>query len=544
MNFSTVITSDDTAKYRDAGWWSDRTILDDLEWNVRVRPSAEAIIDRDRRITFDEYSENVGNLAAAFLQLGVAPGEIVSYQLPNWAEANFLDLALVAVGAVPNPIMHVYRERELSYILGKTRSRFFITVDDFRGHAFAEMAQRLQASQPNLEEIFVLGNRIPRQLSSFGDLLRCVPSAGTSQALAARRPRGGDVALVMFTSGTTSDPKGVMHTHNTLRHGARVLQERTGVSPEEAILIVGPVGNATGSIAGVWLHLLMGAKCVWLDIWDPECAAQLIEDERVVMVTPTPTPFPMGVIRRPGGKQFDLSSLRTWTSGGAPIPRELIFEAREAGFVLQAIYGSTECLWYCMHRFDDPPDKLVATDGSPVEGMEIRVVDEAGREVQPGVPGEVLVRGPMRCAGYFEMPEVTANAFDADGWWHSGDLVSIDADGYVTAVDRKKDMIIRKGFNVYPAEIELLLAKHASVSQVAVVGYPDAESGERGCAFIVTRQGHHPLDLPGLQAYLRSEGVATYKWPERIEQVDSIPMTASGKIQRSALRDLLVGATR
>jgi non-ribosomal peptide synthetase component E (peptide arylation enzyme) len=543
MSFDTIVTDEEARRYTDAGWWSDRTILDDLAWNVAERPDAEAIIDRDRRITFAEYQATVDRLAGAFLDLGIAKGEIVSYQLPNWAEANFIDLALLAIGAVPNPIMYVYRERELSYILAKTRSRLFITPDHFRGHDYAKMALTLRDAHPDVEHLFVVGDDVPAGSRPFSDLLAQPFEDRYSRAdLTDRKPTGYDVALVMFTSGTTSDPKGVMHTHNSLRHGARVLQERTKVEPGDPVMTVGPVGNSTGSIAGVWLHLPMGAKVVWLDVWDPEQAARLIQDERVVMVMPTPTPFPMGVIRLPGRDSYDLSSLRTWTSGGAPIPRELIAEADDAGFMLQAIYGSTECLWYCMHRFDDPPEKLTSTDGAPVEGMEVRVVDVDGNEVEPGTPGEVLVRGPMRCAGYFEMPDVTASAFDADGWWHSGDIVSADADGYVKAVDRKKDMIIRKGMKIFPAEIEVLVFRHPSVAQAAVVGFPDADAGERACLFVVTTAGQTPLTMEEMQAHLRAEGVATYKWPERIEHVDALPMTASGKVQRFALRELLVGA--
>lgn len=537
-DFRPVTPPELARQYYTEGYWDDRTTLDDLERQVTERPAATAVVDRDRRLSWAELDSLSLRLAGALYDLGVRSGEIVSYQLPNWLEANLIDLACARLGAVSNPILYVFRAHELRWVLSKTGSRVFVLPAEFRGFDYVTLAGDVLSDLTAVEHVFVVGGD-PGSYRRFDELL-AEPWEEHYPAEHFRpfRPRSDDPAVIMFSSGTTGRPKGIVHSFNTLRYMARSMIRRCELQPANVLLVVGPVGNATGTYPGTYIGTLLGAKVVWLDVWSPEAAMDLIQSEGATYCL-GPVSFPLPVIRHPRRSEWDLSTMRVWACGGAPIPRELIGEAAAAGMRLQAIFGSSEAAWYCMHKVDDPPAKLASSDGSPVWGMDVRVVDDDGNDVAPGGIGEAIVRGPMLCLGYFGDDEAVAQAFDAAGYWHSGDLVTMDAEGYVAVVGRKKDMIIRKGMNIYPAEVEDLISRHPAVHQVAVVGVPDPEAGERAVACIVTRESAAALTIEDLRAYLKEQGLASYKLPEAVRVVGALPVGPTGKVLKYRLREEL-----
>jgi cyclohexanecarboxylate-CoA ligase len=341
---------------------------------------------------------------------------------------------------------------------------------------------------------------------------------------------------VIFTSGTTGEPKGVMHTPNTVLASVWPVLERLDLSERDVILMASTFAHQTGYLYGVCTTLVLGATGVWLDVWSAETAAQLVERERVTF-TMGATPFLRDLTYVPG--RHDLSSLRVFISAGAPIPRPLVADARaRLGCSISPGWGMTENGLVTCVGPRDPQAKVLATDGAPVPGMELAVVDPGGRPLPAEAEGDLLVRGASQFVGYYRRPDFTRESHTADGWFRTGDRARIDADGYLSITGRTKDLIIRGGENIPVAEVESLLFTHPGVAAVAVVGMPDARLGERACAFVVPKPGA-ALTLAELVAWLDRQQLARQKFPERLELVDEFPMTPSGKVQKYRLRQLI-----
>lgn len=526
--------------YVHAGYWDNETLADHLQRWVQRTPDKVVAIDRYESLTYAELGRRAHRLASALLALGIRKGDVVAYQLPSWTEALVLDYACASVGAIICPIVYLNRAHEVRHALTQTEASIFFVPVEFRGFNYAEMALEVQREIPTLKHVIIVakdGQTVPTGMKSFADMLDTEWEREIDPALfATERPSAHDVAAVMFSSGTTAMPKGVMHTHNTLGYGGKSLAAACGLTSDDVFLNVAPVGVAAGNCFGFYASVFLGAKVALLDVWTPQDALKLIERERCTLSL-GPTAFPLGIVRAvQDGEPFDVSSLRVWLCGGAPIPRELIAEAQSVGFRMQGSLGSTECLWYTMHRTDTPDEKLSTTDGYPAPGHELRVVDDDGHEVPVGQPGEILTRGPMECVGYWPSPELNESGFTEDGFWRSGDLVVRDDEGFVRVVGRKKDMIIRGGFNIAPAEVEALLLSNPKITQVAVVGMPDLRLGERACAYIVPRGGE-TVTLDEVIAYLKGKGLATPKLPERVVIREALPATAQGKVLKYALRE-------
>jgi cyclohexanecarboxylate-CoA ligase len=338
---------------------------------------------------------------------------------------------------------------------------------------------------------------------------------------------------VVFTSGTTGEPRGVMHALDTVLSTIYPVIDRLALSERDVILMGSTLGHQTGYLYGFCLNLLLGARAVWLDVWSAPAAARLVEAERVTFSMGA-TPFLRDLTDLDAA--HDLSSLRVFISAGAPIPRPLVRAARaRLGCVISAGWGMSENGLVTCNGLDDPEDKVFGSDGFPVAGMQLRVVDEAGRERGVNEEGELLVRGPAQFAGYFERPGETAAAHTPDGWFRTGDRARLDRDGYLAITGRSKDLIIRGGENIPVAEVENLLFAHPKVQSVAIVAMPDPRLVERACAFVIPARGQAPT-LGELTGYLDAQGIARHKLPERLVLVDELPMTPSGKVQKYRLR--------
>jgi acyl-CoA synthetase (AMP-forming)/AMP-acid ligase II len=341
---------------------------------------------------------------------------------------------------------------------------------------------------------------------------------------------------VIFTSGTTGEPKGVMHTPNTVLAIVYPVIERLDLSERDVVLMASTFAHQTGFLYGYCLTFVLGATGVWLDVWEAGAAARLIEAERVTF-TMGATPFLHDLASVPA--DHDLSSLRVFISAGAPIPRPLVRLARaRLGCHISPGWGMTENGLVTCNGVDAPEEKVFTTDGCPVRGMELAIVDGEERPLAPGEEGELLVRGPSQFVGYFRRPDFTRESHTADGWFRTGDRGRLDGDGYLSITGRSKDLIIRGGENIPVAEVENVLFTHPKIAGVAVVGMPDPRLGERACAVVIPKPGQS-LTLPELVAWLEERQLARQKFPERLELVGEFPMTPSGKVQKFRLRQLV-----
>ncbi len=516
-------------------YWKNESLETYLDRWATERPEKTAIVDGQGRYTYAELARAVERIAHGLRAHGVAPGAVISCQLPNWNELILLFLASCRLGAVVNPIPPTYRASELRFMVNLLESRVVVIPEVFRGFRYTDMLAGLRQELPTVEHVFVArGNPAPGMLPWSVLSEAAWEARGLGQTLPGSNP--SEVHEVVFTSGTTGEPKGVMHTPNTTLATIYSLIERLGFSERDVILMSSTLGHQTGYLYGYCLNFLLGATAVFLDVWNVEEAARLIEAERVTF-TMGATPFLQDLTY--ASTTRDLSSLRLFISAGASIPRQLVKDARaRLRCAISAGWGMTENGLATCNGLDDPEDKVVGTDGLPLPGMMLRVVDEAEHDVPAGTEGDLLVRGPAQFVGYFKRPEFTREGHTADGWFKTGDRATLDRDGYVAITGRSKDVIIRGGENIPVAEVENALWSHPRVAGVAVVGMPDPRLQERACAFVIPKPGE-TVTLADLVAHLDGKQLAKTKFPERLEIVSEFPMTPSGKIQKYRLRQIV-----
>ncbi len=531
----TTLTQARTRDTTRAGLWRGESLETYLDRWASTRPQKIAVVDGPGRHTYEVLARMVERVAYGLRAHGVERGSVISCQLPNWTEFVLVFLAASRLGAVVNPIPPTYRASELRFMLGLLESQVVIIPAVFRGFGYSDMLAALRSEMPRLEHVFVARGPAPARMQPFEVL---VDSAW--EARAGRRPLEGSdpnaVHEIVFTSGTTGEPKGVMHTPNTTLSTIYTMIERLDFSERDVLLMASTLGHQTGYLYGYCLDLLLGATAVWMEIWNAEEAARLIEAERVTF-TMGATPFLRDLTYTP--TQRDLRSLRLFVSAGAPIPRQLVRDARERlACAISAGWGMTEDGLVTCNGLEDPEEKVCGTDGSPLRGMELRVVDADGRDLPPRTEGDLLVRGPAQFVGYFERPQFTAEAHTADGWLKTGDRATLDRDGYVSITGRSKDVIIRGGENIPVVEVENLLYTHPKIAGVAIVAMPDPRLQERACAVVIPREGQS-ITLGEIVAFLESRELARYKFPERLELVSEFPVTPSGKIQKYHLRQLV-----
>jgi cyclohexanecarboxylate-CoA ligase len=516
--------SPDADAFLAAGLWLAETLDEPLRRGAATHPGRLALVDRERRFSYGELWERIERTAGMLAARGVGRGDVVSFQLPNWAEAAIVHHAVALLGAVSNPVIPIYRGHELGFILRQAGSRVLVVPDVFRRFDYRELAAQLLAECEALEHVLVVGE----PLAGMESFAAAVEAA--EPALAAERDPG-EVVLLLYTSGTEANPKGVLHSHETLAYECRSIIELYRLSAEDTVFMPSPLTHITGLLYGVLLPFMLGTRVVLQDVWDPDLAVDLIEREGLTF-TVGATPFLHGIVNA----ERRAESLRIFGCGGADVPPALIEEAdRELGIRASRLYGSTECPTSTGTPIEAPVDRHATTDGAPIGADQLRIVDDDGAVLPPGERGELQVRGPDLCLGYLD-PALNARAFTEDGWFRSGDLAIADEQGYLRIAGRAKDVILRGGENLSAKEIEDLLFEHPEVEEVAIVGYPDEVLGERSCAVVVAAR---QLELADLVSYLRSRSVANQKLPERLLQVEALPKTASGKVQKYRLRDEL-----
>lgn len=517
------------------GFWADRTIYDHLVDAAARQPDRVAVVDGERRFTYGELPGLVDRVAANLFGIGVRPGDRVVMQLPNWYEVVLVEWALMRLGAVCTPLPPIYRQRELSFMLQLVQPKVVIAPQTFRNWSYPPMYLDLLRSLPCVEGFY-----IARAEGEPGDGMRrfeellSEPPVHLLSALPARVDPNA-ISEIAFTSGTTGEPKGVIHTHNTNLSPLRDLVRRQELGESDVVLMASTFGHQTGFVYGGQLPVLIGGCLVLMDTWNPDVAVALIEREGVTWLMGA-TPFLQDLTEATRRLGRRLKSLRIFLCSGAPVPQPLLVEARDQlGCCVLSGWGMTELGLVTLTDPRDPTEKVTGTDGYPSPGFAVRVVDEDGNDLPPGEDGDLLTRGHNMFAGYYRRPEVTASLFTADGWFRTGDRAKIDADGYIRIVGRSKDLVIRGGENIPVVEVENLLHKHPKIWNVAIVAMPDPRLQERACAFVVLRPGE-TFSFQEMTGYLTAQHLAKQYLPERLEVVDAFPTTPSGKVQKFVLR--------
>jgi cyclohexanecarboxylate-CoA ligase len=437
-----------------------------------------------------------------------------------------------------NPLMHIFRERELSFMLKHGEAKVVIVPKVFRGFNHEQMVASLRPGLPDLKHIVVVGGSGNNSFEALlsGPAWENEPDA--HDILTRQRPGPDDVTQLIYTSGTTGEPKGVMHTANTTMANITPYAERLRLGASDVVLMASPMAHQTGFMYGLMMPVVLRSSAVLLDIWEPLRAIELIRGENVTF-TMASTPFLTDLARNVAESGQAVPTLGIFLCAGAPIPGPLVEQARRVlGTKIVSAWGMTENGAVTLIEPDDEDERAITTDGCPLPGVDVKVVRADGTELPPGEAGKLLVRACSNFAGYLKRPQW--NATDADGWFDTGDLARIDAHGYIRITGRSKDVIIRGGENIPVVEIEALLYRHPAIAMAAIVAYPDERLGERACAVVVTRPGH-AMDLASMTDFLKSQKVALQYIPERLIVRESMPTTPSGKIQKFKLREMVLG---
>jgi acyl-CoA synthetase (AMP-forming)/AMP-acid ligase II len=494
-------------RYQAEGWWTDETLGETLARGLAAAPDAVFRVHSAARPwsgTFADVESVARRLAAGLRARGVGPGDVVVFQLPNWMEAAAVFWAAAFLGATVVPVVHFYGRKELGYILRAIEPTVFVTAERFGA---LEFDPELSAQVP---VVGVVGR-------DFDQLLADQPLTGVVRA----DPAGP--AVIAFTSGTTRDPKGVIHSHQTL--GFEILQLSRRYPPDLGAQLTGaPVGHFIGMLNAFLIPVLDSVPINLIDVWDPARVLALMGEYGVTVGGGVPY-YLTSLLDHPDFGDHHLRLMKYAGLGGSAVPAAVTGRLAELGITVYRAYGSTEHPSITASAYTAPEDKRLYTDGNALTGVEIRLTDE----------GEILSRGPDLCLGYTD-EELTAAMFDADGWYHTGDVGVLDADGYLSITDRKSDFIIRGGENISALEVEEVLLGMPAIAEAAVVAAPDERLGEHAAAVVRLKTGHPLPTLEQLREHFRAVGLAKQKWPEELHAVDDFPRTPSGKVQKYRLR--------
>ena len=537
-------------RYRADGYWSDATLGDLVEQCLSATPQSTINVWSETRPwsgTYADAHRDALQLVTALQRAGLQPGATVAFQLPNWHEAVVAFYGLALGGYILVPIVHIYGHKEVRFILAQSGANAYISADRFGHVDYLDTVDGApEGDLPDLVVHVVVstsGAAVPG--ASNSRVNRCTWTQlleGCAPIEASQLPRGDAqaVCVLAYTSGTTSDPKGVIHSHESLL--AELVHMGVWITPRHPNLMGSPVTHATGMLGAVLGPMRVGQPIHIIDRWDPTRVLEIMLEASVGAGTGASV-FLASVVDHPNFTEAHGALLRRVGLGGAPVPLALAERAARRGASIIRAYGSTEHPSITGCSFDDPIDKRHSTDGPPMPGVEIKIVDDDGQRVPAGRAGEIWSRGPDLCIGYTD-PTLFDRAFDADGWYHTEDMGVADAEGYVTITDRLKDIVIRGGENISAAEVEEVIASHPAVAEVAVVAAPDARLGEHACAFVRlapddSRAALAGVDLAAIAAHLDTMGLARQKWPEELRIVVDFPRTPSGKIRKVELRQQL-----
>ena len=524
-----------------------RTLSDVLRDATEQFPQRNAILDPSGvTLTYEELNARVDRLARGLLEIGVAKGDKVGLWMPNVPEWVVAYFAIARIGAVVVPMNTRYKTHEIQYILDDSEATTLFAVGSFVGIDYIEMIGGIRDGLPNLKHVVIVGEP-GEEMHGFAEVVALGGGLLGDAALAEREARcnPSDNVFILYTSGTTGSPKGAMLSHHNIAKNAEQVTEVLHTTEEDVFLIAVPFFHCFGCVMGIAGSIRWGAAMVPMELFRPKAALELVERFGVSVLYGVPTMFVLELEENRKGKEdgtpYDVSTLRTGIMAGAPCPIEVMRGTmQELHCNVSIAYGLTEASpVITMTRFDDSIERRVETVGRALEGIEVKIADDDRNPVPTDEMGELACRGYNVMLGYYRAPEVTAETIDQEGWLYSGDLATMDDEGYVKIVGRKKDMLICGGFNVYPAEIEEYLFTHPKVQNASVIGVPDDVFGEVAAAYIIPREGE-TIDPQEIVDYCIGE-IANFKVPRYVEIVDEFPMTQSGKVQKFRLREIARG---
>jgi non-ribosomal peptide synthetase component E (peptide arylation enzyme) len=521
-----------SARWYQEGFYGTTTLADEMRIGAATHPEAQMVFASDLRpaqARLGDMYRDSARVAAGLQSLGIGAGDIVAVQVPNWLEGALMYQAAMMIGAVVVPIVHIYGPAEVGFILRQSRARMLVIPDRWRNIDYLERVSRL-GDTPDLEHIVVIGDHWPAGTIGWKDLIDRTDSEVKAPDL-----HPDDVCLLIYTSGTTAEPKGVQHTHNTLLAEVRTLHKAVYNDVSMVTLAAFPSGHIAG-VLNLTRLFVFGTTMVLMDTWDGAQAVTLV-DQHLVGAT-AGTPFHLTTLldaAEQAGSQ--LRSFQSYMVGAANVTPSLVSRASEFGISAFRCYGSSEHPTISSGTAFDDAEHRCTTDGRLISGCEVRIVDEEDRDVPFGGDGEIVTRGPDQFVGYRD-PALNADAFMPGGWFRTGDIGRLDAEGWLTITDRKKDLINRGGEKISSKEVEDLLVLLPAVAEAAVVAMADPLLGERVCAFVTVNPGT-TVELDEVQRHFAAAGVARQKTPERLEIVDEFPRTPAGKVKKFELRDRL-----
>lgn len=507
------------ARYRELGYWREELLTHRIFDHARRWPDRTAVIDGQTRLSWSDLSTKALSAAGTLRDRNVTQYDVVSTQLPNGIDIIVMHLAIELLGAIHNPLAIQFREHELNQIAELLGSKMVVHPGFLDGIDYGAIHARTAAGHS--------GKAV--DIGEFGGFEATVSNPVTSPA------KASDGAFILNTSGTVAI-KGVLHSHEDAMYSTRVVAEMIGFNDDDKVICAIPMTWGGGLAWGVRFALHHGSTLICISKWDPVRTAEIIDAEGGSYIYGPPTLARDLVGLAPEWRpRVPLKMI----CAGAPIPRQLCRDAKDMlGMRLFPGYGQTEHLHSTLGRLSDSEEKIFNTDGSALPGVEVHAVDDNGIPCKPGEVGNIECRGPNVSREYFNQPDLSASTFRPDGWQITQDLGAFDQEGYLRVGGRKRDIIIRGGLNVSPREVEELLSRHPDVKEAAVVGYADPRYGERICAFIVPEGGVTP-SVEELSQVLAEMGVARYKYPERVEAIDALPLTTTGKVRHEALREIL-----
>ncbi|MBF4478149.1 cyclohexanecarboxylate-CoA ligase [Rhodococcus rhodochrous J3] len=543
-------TSQQVEEFYASGQWADENFTEILRARAESTPDKIFLTDGAQELTFSQLYDKSQQLALGLRRTGLRSGDRVAVQLPNWGEFVVVAAALTRIGVVTVPIMPIYRMDEVSHIVADASIRTAIAPAQFKGFDYVSMFDEIRRSSSTLETIIAVRastdihqSLAERNIAVLENLIvETEPEVVDTELDFRAHP--DDPFVIVYTSGTTSRPKGCLHTFNTYASGARALKTAFGHTESDVQFGPSPITHTTGLVTSVLLPLLSGAATHIMAEWSPERGLAEIRKYGCTAAVTATTFLQTLVAAAEEDPDADLSSLRVWVCAGAPIPAAVVERAKSdlPTTAILSLYGRSENLTTTTCTIEDDPSRAVNSDGAALPGAEVKIVDSDGLEVPRGSEGDIAYRGPSHMIEYLNRAEDTAELFTPEGFSRSGDLGVMDADGFVRVTGRTKDIVIRGGMNISVREVEDKLADHPDILALAVVGMPDERLGEKVCCYVVPKDERNVPTLDHLRNYLLERGVAIQKTPERVEVIAELPMTATGKIQKHILRKRIAEA--
>lgn len=543
MEFDAILLPPRREEMIAKGYWRDQTMADYFARCMANIPDKIGLIAHSaetgevRQFTYREMDLMAERVARGLVRLGISKSDVISCQLPNWWQVTMLYLGAMRIGAVFNPMMPIFREAQLGFMLKHAQTRLLVAPARFRNFDHVAMIDGLRLQLPDLEHVLYVGGE-----NQFETLLLDPALDNDAEAaaeVAARHQHPDDIFQLIYTSGTTGEPKAVMHSSNTLFSAIELFCQRVGLSGDDIVFMASPLAHQTGFVYGMMLPIWLQGSSVLLDVWEPENAADVIlETASTFTMASTPFLSDLTEVARHSPEKF--ATLGKFLCAGAPIPEAIVERAQQQmKTAVFSAWGMSETGAITVTRDGDPGERAVMTDGVPLPGTYSRIIDDNGQICPPGVPGRFFVQTASCFGGYLKRPHL--NSVDEDGWFDTGDIARADADGYIRICGRTKDVIIRGAENIPVVEVEALLYSHPAIDKVALIGYPDDRLGERVCAVVSLKDGA-VFDLEEMVAFLIGKRLTKQYIPEKLMILDALPMTTSGKIQKFELRDVVLRA--